>query len=430
MYEEGLIDNLDSSWDPTEIDALKIADNLIPLYGLLKHILGQDETQFRLRLAVIFTFREAGPFLNINDINRELRWIKETKRTGLISSMRRTGWLNRSEKKGYCLSRLGRQLLRIMLTFLASLTPEDEGTGLSPGTEAYDIQWAMLSRTSPVSALQTLQHELETVAGLIEDALSTDSWSHLYQITDETSNLVRDIGGTRRILNQLQEENSITTRDLTETHRLLSRVLNLHAEMERRLTAYSESFIGTQPGMSPQRIMNLLLEKPIAELADVSNNLIRVPYKPRFFVNPNYYLAEAGNYLSKSVDSSPEIEWEMSEYLVAEQKSPDDWVVSSPPMERLVQILNDLAIDKEVKEIREIFPYKTFAESFLRQAMSAHLASPTETAHLPSFKKFHVKIMNKADAISEGETPMINLEDGPICRISDAKLKVIEKNDK
>lgn len=412
---------IDPRWEPEDIPALHAMDRLRPHYSLLKHLLGRDEAQFRLRGAILHTFRDEA-FLSSQDLDRELRWMLPDKRSALLTGLKEEGWLDRLETKGYCLSTHGRQLSRILFTFIGSITSAEEGSGISPGTEGADLLWAISTNADPAEALRSYRVELEAVAGRIDDALSTDSSRRLNAVRQEATNLVRTVTETRRAIIRLREDSQLSSSDATEVFDLISRVIDLHGEMERRLTEYKKSFIGTDPAMTPERILSFLVEKG-ESLADAAESMIRFPLQPPVLVNPLRFMQDAEGYLSSFQGRRPDPVWEAPERLEAAVVADAEVTLSSAEVKGLMDELIVVAASRGTVPAHTLFPRATVGESFLRQALTVHAASkPDDLADMLQSHRVH--ITNQADALDEGEAPTDDLPEGPMMRTSRADIEV------
>ena len=423
--KERIEDFLDENWTVDGVPALAFAARMSRFHFALRNLTGKTEPRMRLRLAIIHTFREKGPFLTTHDIDRELAWIKEARRGTAVEHLQKTGWLMRVDSRGYCLTQDARQLMRVLWTFLGSISDADDGTGMSPGTEALDLGWALESGADPSEALQNLRLELETVAGIIEDGLATGSIRKLQSVRREASNLVTNLERTNSFLRECRKKATLNQAEIQDAFALMSRVFKLHAELERRLATESRNMISTMPGMSPRRIFEFFLSLSKDDLADVGARFLVTPYVPPLFVNGERFKGEAARFLANPKAAREPLTWEEPVTLQATTVDPSLPVRLTPEVERLQRELAELAESGESVSAAEFLPRNTPEESLLRLAIIAEMNSETKAAQILA-PGLEVKL-EAAPAQDDAAPPLEVIPRGPIRAISAAKIHVRKK---
>lgn len=422
---EKIEDFLDENWTVENVPALGFAARLSKFHFALRNLLGKSEPRMRLRLAIIHTFREKGPFLTSTDIDRELAWIKEARRGPAIEHLQKTGWIMRVDSRGYCLTQEARQLMRVFWTFLGSVSDANDGTGVSPGTEALDLGWALETGADPSEALQNLRLELETVAGIIEDGLATGSIRKLQAIRKEAGNLVTNLDRTNTFLRECRKKATLDPAEIQDAFGLMSRVFKLHSELERRLATESRNMISTMPGMSPRRIFEFFLSLSKDQLADVGERFLVTPYVPPLFVNPERFKGEAARFLANPKAERQPLTWEEPVSLPATTVDPSLPLRVTPEVEILQADLAELAERGESVNAAAFLPRSSPEESLLRLALVAQMNCDAKAAEILA-PGLDVRLEAAPDE-DDGPPPLDAIPHGPIRAMTAAKLHVRKK---
>lgn len=371
---------MDPNWQAQNVAAIQATARMAQHHKALRQLTGKSEARMHLRLAILHTFREAGPFLEPADLDRELAWIRDDKRMPTIERLKAAGWLTRLDSGAYCMAREARQLTRVFWTFLGSISAPEDGTGLSPGTEAEDLAWALDHGADPTAPLENLRLELLTVATIIEDGLSSGSHRRLEGVKAEARNLIQDIGRTHTLLQQCRDQGRIGLRETQDMFGLLSRVFRLHAELESRLARESRNLISTRPGFTPQRIFGIFVNKPIDELVAIGERYMLTPHIPPLFINADRFKGEAARYLSSPRLERPEISWEDPVELAPTEIRKSPTVRMTPSLIRVVEDLRKLAQGTGGADAGAFLPTGEIGESLLRVAVVAMLSSDSKAA--------------------------------------------------
>ena len=345
---------------PEQVEALTSVRDLEPIYPLLHALVGRAPRDFFARAAVLEALVESSrPAFSTEDLDEVLYWLAEPARTGVLRTLRQSGWLDYDAAAGNVLTDAGRWAYDV-LSFLHRRLRESELLPTLAG-----VRYALDIGLDPIRHLQSLRSRLVLLREEIDAAMASHSEVVLRRTAEKLRDVLELSGRIRAVLDAVRIDQVAARRVAREIHELLSRLHGAGASLHAAITEVGRQYLHLTAGLTTEQIVRALMSKSLDELAAVGREALLPALEPPplLTIAAVAHAAEL-QVLRERPESEPVVWTEPLDPLRAA-----DAIEVPPEVERLLADLAAVARTAAPTALADLVPAGDTGESFLRASL-------------------------------------------------------------